>query len=66
MRQRDIPILGIAFIGDAQPDTQQIIAEMGKVRVLGRLPRLEPLTPDTLRQEFRKSFDVSAFREAIV
>lgn len=66
MRQRLIPVLGIAFIGDAQPDTQQIIAEMGEVRVLGRLPRLEPLTPDTLRQEFRKHFDVSSFREVIV
>jgi dethiobiotin synthetase len=66
MRQRLIPVLGIAFIGDAQPDTQQIIAEMGKVRVLGRLPRLEPLTPDTLRREFRKSFDLSSFSEVIV
>jgi dethiobiotin synthetase len=66
MRQRLIPILGIAFIGDAQPETQQIIAEMGKVRVLGRLPRLEPLTPDTLRREFRKSFDLSSFSEVIV
>jgi dethiobiotin synthetase len=66
MRQRSIPVLGIAFIGDAHPDTQQIVAEMGKVRVLGRLPRLEPLTPDTLRREFRKYFDVSLFREVIV
>jgi dethiobiotin synthetase len=66
MRQRLIPVLGVAFIGDAQPDTQQIIAEMGKVRVLGRLPRLEPLTPDTLRREFRKSFDLSSFSEVIV
>jgi len=66
MRQRDIPILGIAFIGDAQPDTQQIIAEMGKVRVLGRLARLEPLTPDTLRREFREHFDLSSFSEVIV
>jgi dethiobiotin synthetase len=66
MRQRRIPVLGIAFIGDAQPDTQQIIAEMGKVRVLGRLPRLEPLTPDTLRREFRECFDLSSFSEVIV
>jgi dethiobiotin synthetase len=65
MRQRLIPVLGISFIGDAQPETQQIIAEMGEVRVLGRLPRLEPLTPDTLRREFRRSFDLSLFREVI-
>jgi dethiobiotin synthetase len=66
MRKRLIPVLGIAFIGDAQPDTQRIIAELGEVRVLGRLPRLEPLTPDTLRRGFRKHFDVSSFREVIV
>jgi dethiobiotin synthetase len=65
LRQRRIPVLGIAFIGDAQPDTQQIIAEMGKVRVLGRLPRLEPLTPDTLRRAFREYFDLSSFSEVI-
>ncbi len=65
MRQRRIPVLGIAFIGDAQPDTQQIIEEMGKVRVLGRLPRLEPLTPDSLRRAFCEYFDLSVFSEVI-
>lgn len=65
MRQRRIPVLGIAFIGDPYPDTQQIIEEMGDVCILGRLPRLEPLTPDTLRQAFREHFDTSSFREVI-
>jgi len=65
MRQRHIPIFGVAFIGDAYPDTQQIIEEMGDVRILGRLPRLEPLTPDTLRQAFREHFDTSPFRGVI-
>jgi dethiobiotin synthetase len=64
-RQRHIPIFGVAFIGDAHPDTQQIIEEMGDVRILGRLPRLEPLTPDTLRQAFRENFDTPFVREAI-
>jgi dethiobiotin synthetase len=65
MRQRRIPVLGVAFIGDAYPDTQRIIEEMGEVRVLGRLPRLEPLTPDTLRQAFRENFDTSFVGEVI-
>ena len=65
MRQRRIPVFGVAFIGDAYPDTQQIIEEMGDVRILGRLPRLEPLTPDTLRRAFRENFDTSSFREVI-
>jgi dethiobiotin synthetase len=65
IRQRRIPVLGVAFIGDTYPDTQQLIEEMGDVRILGRLPRLEPLTPDTLRQAFREHFDTSSFREVI-
>jgi dethiobiotin synthetase len=65
MRQRRIPVLGVAFIGDTYPDTQRIIEEMGAVRVLGRLPRLEPLTPDTLRHAFRENFDTSSFSQVI-
>lgn len=62
MRQRLIPILGVAFIGDAHADTEQIIVEMGRTRSLGRLPRLDPLTPDALRLSFRAHFDISDFR----
>jgi dethiobiotin synthetase len=62
MRQRLIPLLGVAFIGDAQPDTEQIIVEMGGVRSLGRLPRLDPLTPDALRRSFQAHFDISVFQ----
>ncbi len=62
MRQRRIPILGIAFIGDAHPDTEQIIVEMGCTRSLGRLPRLDPLTPDALRRSLRAHFDLSHVR----
>jgi dethiobiotin synthetase len=63
MRQRRIPILGIAFIGDALSDTEQIIVELGRVRRLGRLPRLDPLTPATLRQAFHDNFDLALFQE---
>ncbi|WEX79587.1 dethiobiotin synthase (plasmid) [Sinorhizobium numidicum] len=66
LRARSIPVLGVAFIGDEQADTQAIIAVLGQVRVLGRLPRLEPLTPDALRQAFRANFDIDRFREAAV
>jgi dethiobiotin synthetase len=62
MRRRLIPVLGIAFIGDAHPDTEHIVVEMGRTRRLGRLPRLDPLTPDALRQSFRANFDLTHFR----
>lgn len=66
MKRRGIPVLGIAFVGDANPDTEAIIAEMGEVAILGRLPKLDPLTPDALRQVFNEHFDISVFHEARV
>ncbi|MGX5829280.1 dethiobiotin synthase [Mesorhizobium sp. 43Arga] len=61
LRARSIPLLGVAFIGDRMVDTQKTIAEMGKVRVLGRLPRLESLTPGTLAAAMRASFNACDF-----
>ena len=34
---------------------------MGQVRILGRLPRLDPLTPESLSQAFRENFPMSSF-----
>ena len=36
-----------------------------EARVLGRLPRLEPLTPDTLRAAMLAGFDLAAFDEVL-
>jgi dethiobiotin synthetase len=58
---RQIPILGVAFIGDAHDSNQKTIAEMGKVRILGRLPHLDPLTPATLQAAFRAAFPAELF-----
>jgi dethiobiotin synthetase len=63
LRNRAIPVAGVAFIGDEQAETQRIIAEMGQVRVLGRLPRLDPLTPENLSRAFRENFPFSLFEE---
>lgn len=63
LRRRAIPVFGVAFIGDEQAETQRIIAAMGQVRILGRLPRLDPLTPDVLQQAFRENFPLSLFHE---
>jgi dethiobiotin synthetase len=57
LRSRNIPLLGIAFIGDEMPDTERIIAELGKVRVLGRLPFLAPLTAQTLLAAMKVNFN---------
>lgn len=62
LRNRGVPILGIAFVGDAVEDSEAIIAALGKVRRLGRLPRLDPLNAATLAEAFAANFDLEAFR----
>ncbi len=62
LRSRGVPILGIAFVGDAVEDSEATIATLGKVRRLGRLPRLDPLNAATLAQAFSANFDLAAFR----
>lgn len=61
LRRRDIPLLGVALIGDAHPENERIIAAMGAVPVLGRLPHLNPLTPHSLKVAFAAAFRRDAF-----
>ena len=61
LRHRGIPLIGVAFIGEPQPDTEAIIARIGAVRVLGRLEPLEPLTVASLANAFRRSFAADSF-----
>jgi dethiobiotin synthetase len=56
LRNRAIEILGIAFIGERNSESESAICEIGRVRWLGRLPRLSPLTANTLQAAFNTSF----------
>ena len=56
LRHRGIELLGIAFIGESNPESERAICEIGRVKRLGRLSRLSPLTRDTLREAFATSF----------
>ncbi|WP_419909236.1 dethiobiotin synthase [Hoeflea sp.] len=62
LRARGVPLLGVAFAGEEIADTQRTIAEMGKIRQLGRLPVLDPLDPQTLQAAFADAFDTGEFR----
>jgi len=62
LRARGVPILGIAFVGDAVEDSEATIAQIGGVKRLGRLPRLVPLDAATLRAAFVEHFDPEDFR----
>jgi dethiobiotin synthetase len=61
IRARSIPLQGVAFIGDANDESEKIITEIGQVKRLGRLPVIEPLTPGRLAGVFAKTFDVADF-----
>lgn len=52
LRARNVPIAGIAFIGEPHAENERIIPLLGKVRCIGRLPHLDPLDAQTLRQAF--------------
>lgn len=61
LRSRCVPILGVAFIGDANEDNEATIASVGRVRRLGRLPWLDPLDADRLDRAFADSFRIEDF-----
>jgi dethiobiotin synthetase len=61
IRSRNIPLHGVAFIGDANLESEKIITEIGKVKRLGRLPVIEPLTPGRLAGVFGKTFEAADF-----
>jgi dethiobiotin synthetase len=58
---RNIPILGVAFSGDANEDSEATIAAIGGVRRLGRLPRLNPLNQQSLAAAFMQHFRLDDF-----
>jgi dethiobiotin synthetase len=59
LKRRAIPILGVAFIGGENADSQRTICDMGAVKHLGRLPHLDPLTPEALHRAFAENFKVA-------
>ncbi|MCK1727319.1 dethiobiotin synthase [Bradyrhizobium sp. 142] len=62
LRKRQIRILGIAFIGERNAETESAVCDIGRVRWLGRLPWLSPLTPDRLQAVFKGSFISGDFK----
>ena len=57
LRARGVPLLGIAFVGDAVADTERTIVDFTGARRLGRLPYLDPLEPRALAAAFADHFD---------
>jgi len=62
MRARSIPILGIAFVGDANEDNEATICALAGAKRLGRLPRLEALNAGALADAFAAHFRTGDFK----
>jgi dethiobiotin synthetase len=61
LRSRRVPVHGLAFVGDEYAMAQRSIGRLGDVRILGRLPRLDPLNRESLRAAFAARFSVQDF-----
>lgn len=62
LRSRGVPIHGVAFIGDANEDSEATICAMGEVKRLGRLPLLQRLDQQSLAIAFAQGFGSMNFR----
>jgi dethiobiotin synthetase len=62
LRARGVELLGIAFVGAAQEDSEATIAAIGRVRRLGRLALLPRLDAPALAAAFAAGFDAEDFR----
>lgn len=62
LRARNVPIHGLAFLGDAAEDSEEIISDISGIRRLGRLPIIDPLNSETLAAAFSANFNVAGFR----
>lgn len=61
LRSRGVPILGVAFVGEGNADSEGIIADLGQVKRLGRLPHLAQLSATALAETFRAHFRLEDF-----
>lgn len=57
LRARAVRVAGVVLVGPPNTDHHQAIESYGRVRVIGDLPRLAPLTPGRLRH-WAPSLDV--------
>ena len=61
LRARGVPILGLAFVGAANADSEATIAAIGGVKRLGRLPPIAELNARALAEAFRAHFRIEDF-----
>jgi len=61
IRQRNLRLLGIIFIGDAMEDSERTIVEFSGAKHLGRLPHINAITSKALQDAFHEHFNRADF-----
>lgn len=56
LKARAIPVHGLIFNGPDNPDTMRTIGDFTGVKILGRMPMLESVTLDILKETFEQNF----------
>lgn len=64
LRARHVPLLGVAFVGDAMTDSQETICRIADLQSLGRLPKLAILDRESLCLAAR-TLDLAAIRAVL-
>ncbi len=56
LRRRDIPLFGIVFNDGGRPESESVILEYAQAPLLGRVPHLDQINPQTLQSTFHQYF----------
>ena len=59
LRSRGCQVLGVIFNGEELPDTERIIVQLGRVKVLGRVPSLKSLSSSQIIGNAGKAFSAT-------
>ncbi len=60
------PVVGVLFNGDPAPEVEETICQFGAAAHLGRLPRMEEMTPQALARACADHVDLDAIRAALI
>ncbi len=61
LREAEVPVCGVALLGDENIENRRAIEHYGDVRVIGHIPVLEKLNRETLLDVYEKRFDHQVF-----
>jgi dethiobiotin synthase len=57
LKARSMTVAGVLLVGEPNADNRDAIATYGDVRILGEMPRFDPLTPEALGDWARTQLD---------